>query len=48
MRAHLFELIETLGLAEGQESGAKGLIRSITYTAQAGVEAAVRRRNGDR
>jgi hypothetical protein len=48
MRAHLFELIEAGGFPESQENGLKGLIRTITYESQASVEAALRRRNGQR
>jgi hypothetical protein len=44
MRAHLFEMIEAGGFAERQETGLKGLIRTITYDSQASVEAALRRR----
>jgi hypothetical protein len=44
MRAHLFEMIEAGGFQERQEAGLKGLVRTITYDAQASVEQALRRR----
>jgi hypothetical protein len=47
MRAHLFEMIEAMGLPDSQEKGAKGLIRTITYDSQASVEAALRRRSNN-
>lgn len=43
MRAHLFEMVEAAGFPERQEDGFKGLIRTITYDAQATVESALRR-----
>ena len=43
MRAHLFEMIEATGLAQSQQNGLKGLIRTITYDSQASVEAALQR-----
>lgn len=48
MRAHLFEMIEAMGLPSSQEAGCKGLIRTITYDAQGNVEAALRRRKNGR
>ena len=43
MRAHLFEMIEAAACRASQESGLKGLIRTITYDSQASVEAALRK-----
>jgi len=43
MRAHLFEMVEAMGLPPGQEKGTKGLIRAITYEAQASVDGRLRR-----
>ena len=42
MRGHLFETVEAMALPEGQEHGAKGLIRTITYNSQANIESALR------
>ena len=43
MRAHLFEMVEAAGFPQRQENGLKGMVRTITYDAQASVEAALRR-----
>jgi hypothetical protein len=44
MRAHLFEAVEAAGWPQRQENGAKGVIRTITYSSQAALtEAAMRR-----
>lgn len=47
MRAHLFEMVEAGGMPSKQESGFKGLIRTITYDSQATIEAALRGRNNN-
>jgi hypothetical protein len=44
VRGGLFTVLETLGLQESQERAAKGLVRKLTYDAQATLEATVRAR----
>lgn len=46
LRAGLFSSIEAVGLPDKQELALKGLIRQLTYDAQANVEAALRRSAG--
>jgi hypothetical protein len=48
MRAHLFEMIEAAGFPQRQEDGFKGMIRTITYDAQATIEASLRRKADQR
>jgi hypothetical protein len=42
LRGRLFQFVEAMGLPEKQESAAKGLIRQLTYDAQADLESALR------
>jgi hypothetical protein len=42
LRGRLFQTIEAVGLAEKQETAAKGLIRQLTYDAQADLEQALK------
>ena len=42
VRGRLFGAIEAVGLPERQENAIKGLIRQLTYDAQADLEAALR------
>lgn len=44
LRGKLFGAIEAAGLPERQENALKGLIRTLSYDAQAGLESALRRR----
>lgn len=43
LRGQLFGAIEAVGLPERQENAIKGLIRRVSYEAQAELEAAIRR-----
>ena len=43
LRAGLFSSIEAVGLPDKQETALKGLIRQLTYDAQANIESALRR-----
>jgi hypothetical protein len=43
MRAHLFEAVEATGWPAKQQSGWKGVIRTITYDSQGSIEGALRR-----
>ena len=45
VRGHLFGAIEAVGLPERQENAIKGLIRTLTYDAQANLEAVLRGRD---
>jgi hypothetical protein len=42
LRGRLFGAVEATGMPEKQERAFKGLIRNLTYDAQANVEAALR------
>lgn len=42
LRGRLFGAIEAVGLPERQENAVKGLIRQLTYDAQANLEATLR------
>jgi hypothetical protein len=42
LRGRLFQAVEAVGLPSGQEHAVKGLIRTITYDAQANLEEALR------
>lgn len=44
LRGKLFGAIEAAGLPSRQENALKGLIRQLTYDAQADVESTLRRR----
>lgn len=39
VRGELFQLVEATGMSEKQEAAFKGLIRQLTYRAQADLEA---------
>ena len=43
LRAGLFSSIEAVGLPEKQEVALKGVIRQLSYDAQANIEASLRR-----
>jgi hypothetical protein len=43
LRGRLFQTIEAVGLPSKQETAIKGLIRQLTYDAQADIESALRR-----
>lgn len=43
MRGQLFMSIEAVGLPDRQEDAFKGLVRQMTYQAQADLEAIIRR-----
>jgi hypothetical protein len=43
LRAGLFSSIEAVGLPDKQEVALKGLIRQLSYDAQANIESALRR-----
>lgn len=43
LRGRLFGAIEATGMPTKQENAAKGLIRNLTYDAQADLESALRR-----
>lgn len=43
LRGRLFGAVEAAGLPDKQENALKGLVRSLTYDAQANVESALRR-----
>jgi hypothetical protein len=43
LRGQLFQWVEMLDAPDRQESAAKGLIRTLTYAAQADIEAQLRR-----
>lgn len=47
LRGRMFQALEAMGLPTKQENAAKGLVRQLTYDAQANLEAEIRR-NGDR
>jgi hypothetical protein len=42
LRGRLFQFIEAVGLPKKQEDAVKGLIRQLTYDAQADLEATLR------
>jgi len=43
LRGVLFSAVEAVGLEAKQENALKGLIRALSYDAQANIEAALRR-----
>lgn len=43
LRRNLFEMVEAAGMPDRQEKAFKGVIRTMTYDAQASVEGALRR-----
>jgi hypothetical protein len=43
LRGNLFGAVEVLGLPVKRENAIKGLVRTLTYDAQANIEAALRR-----
>jgi hypothetical protein len=43
LRGRLFQAIEATGLPPEQQTAIKGLIRSLTYDAQADLESSIRR-----
>jgi hypothetical protein len=42
LRGELFQLVECWGVGEKRESAMKGLIRRLTYAAQANLESRIR------
>jgi hypothetical protein len=42
VRGRMFQAIEAVGLPDKQERAMKGLVRSLTYDAQAGLESILR------
>jgi hypothetical protein len=42
LRGRLFQFVEAIGLPDKQENAVKGLVRTLTYDAQANLEAALR------